>query len=34
MREAYAALEAPVLVLVAALIPVSDTVQKPAAAPT
>ncbi|HJV43704.1 SLC13 family permease [Caulobacter sp.] len=28
MREAYAALEAPVLVLVAALIPVSDTVQK------
>jgi di/tricarboxylate transporter len=28
MREAYSALEAPVLVLVAALIPVSDTVQK------
>lgn len=28
MREAYAALEAPVLILVAALIPVSDTVQK------
>lgn len=27
MREAYAALEAPVLVLVAAMIPVSDTVQ-------
>jgi di/tricarboxylate transporter len=27
MREAYAALDAPVLVLVAALIPVSDTVQ-------
>ncbi|MFT4252530.1 MAG: SLC13 family permease [Caulobacter sp.] len=28
MREAYAALEAPVLVLVAAMIPVSDTIQK------
>ncbi|WP_454714399.1 SLC13 family permease [Caulobacter segnis] len=28
MREAYAALEAPVLVLVAALIPVSDTIEK------
>ena len=28
MREAYASLEAPVLVLVAAMIPVSDTIQK------
>lgn len=28
MREAYGALEAPVLVLVAAMIPVSDTIQK------
>ena len=28
MREAYAALEAPVLVLVAALIPVSDAIEK------
>jgi len=28
MREAYAALEAPILVLVAALIPVSDAIEK------